>query len=116
MKKNIFLNKQLETLCDIATESHTRIQQDFKEINPIIGVNQKMREVGMPADVVTIDCSKSGKRIILILHDQQPDIISYQFSFKDKDPDKKFENIQFNELTPDKLYNWIKGYFSSTTN
>jgi len=116
MKKNILINKQLETLCDIATESHTRIQQDFKDINPIIGVNQKMREGGLPVDIVTIDCLKSGKRIILILHDQQPDIISYQFSFKDKDPDNKFENIQFNELTADKLYNWIKSYFSSAAN
>ena len=116
MKKPIFINKQLETLFDITTESHTRIQQDFKDINPIVGVNQRMRETGVPADVMTIDCLKSGKRIILILHDQQPDIINYQFSFKDKDPDEKFEHIQFNELTANKLYNWIKGYFSSTTN
>ena len=116
MRNAILINKQLETLLDIATESHTRIQQDFKDINPVVGVNQRMRETGMPADVITIDCLKSGKRIILILHDQQPDIINYQFSFKDKDPDEKFENIQFNELTADKLYNWIKGYFSSTTN
>ena len=116
MRNAILINKQLETLCDIATESHTRIQQDFKDINPIVGVNQKMREGGLPADVMTIDCLKSGKRIILILHDQQPDIISYQFSFKDKDPDEKFENIQFNELTSNKLYDWIKNYFSSTAN
>ena len=110
------INKQLEALCDIATESHARIQQDFKDINPVVGVNQRMRETGMPADIMTIDCLKSGKRIILILHDHQPGIISYQFSFKDKDPDKKFENIQFNELTANKLYDWIKGYFSNTTN
>ena len=116
MKKPILINKKLETLFDITTESHTRIQQDFKDINPVVGVNQKMREAGMPADVVTIDCLKSGKRIILILHDQQPATISYQFSFKDKDPDEKFERIQFNELTADKLYDWIKGYFSSATN
>jgi len=106
------IGKQLEKLCDIATESHTRIQKDFKDINPIVGVNQRMREEGVPADVMTIDCLKSGKRIILILHDQQPDIISYQFSFKDKDPDEKFEHIPFNELTADKLYHWIKSYFS----
>ena len=105
-------NKRLETLCEIATESHKLIQQDFEDINPLVGVNQKMREMGMPADVMTIDCLKNGKRIILILHDQQPDIVNYQFSFKDKDPEGEFEQIQFNELTTDKLYDWIKSYFS----
>lgn len=116
VKKPIFINKKLETLFDITTESHTRIQQDFKDINPVVGVNQRMRETGMPADIMTIDCLKSGKRIILILHDHQPHIISYQFSFKDKDPDRKFENIGVNELTADILYDWIKGYFSSAAN
>ncbi len=116
MKNTISINKQLETLCDIVTESHTRIQQDFKDINPIVGVNQTMREKGGPADLVTIDCSKSGKRIILLVQDKQPDIISYQFSFKEKDPDEKFENIEFNELTANKVYDWIKGYFSGTAN
>lgn len=116
MKKAILINKQLETLCDVVTESQTRIQQDFKDINPIVGVNQRMRETGVPVDIMIIDCSKSGKRIVLILHDQQPDIINYQFSFKDKDPDEEFEHIPFNELTADKLYDWIKSYFSSPAN
>lgn len=113
MENTILNNEQLETLCDIATEAHTRIQQDFKDINPLVGVNQQMRKKGIPADAMTIDCLKSGKRIILILHDHQPDIINYQFSFKDKDPHEKFEQIQFNEVTANKLYDWIKDYFSS---
>ena len=105
------INQRLETVCDIATKSYTRIQQDFKDINPIVGINQKMREMGVPVDAVTIDCLKSGKRIIMILHDHHPDIVQYQFSFKDKDPDEKFEQIQFTELTVTKLYDWTKGYF-----
>lgn len=109
-------DKRLHTLCDIATEAHSWIQRDFKEINPIVGVNQKMRENGVPADAMTIDCLKSRKRIILILHDQHPDIISYQLSFMDKDPDNKHEHIQFNEFTTKKLYNLIKSYFSGSTN
>ena len=98
------------------TESHARIQHDFEDINPIVGVIQQMRDSGVPADAMTIDCSKSDKRIILVLHDHQPDIVSYQFSFKDRDPDDKFEQISFNDLTADRLYEWIKGYFSETLN
>jgi len=114
LRGSILTDKLLSTLCDIATEAHTRIQQDFKDINPIVGVNQSMRTNGVPADAMTIDCLRSRKRIILILHDKQPGNISYQFSFIDKDPNNKFENIQFSELTVQKMYDWIKSYFSTT--
>lgn len=103
----------LQALCDIATDAHTRIQQDFKDIDPVIGVSQKMRTSGIPADAMTIDCLRSGKRIILVLHDQQPGIINYQLSYKDKDPGEKFEQISLSELDAQLLYEWIKNYFSS---
>ena len=82
----------------------------------MVGVNQKMREMSVPVDAITIDCLKSGKRILLILHDHHPDIIRYQFTFKDKDPDEAFEEIPSDELTADQLYDWIKGYFQVTSN
>ncbi len=102
----------LETLCDITTVAHTRIQQDFQDINPIVGVSKNMRKNGVPADAMTIDCLKSGKRIIIVLHDHNPDIINYQFSFKDKDPDSKFEQLPFKKVTSTQIYDWIKVYFS----
>ena len=73
MRVAILNNEKLEVLCDIVTTTHTRIQQDFKDINPMVGFNQKMRGMGVPVDAVTIDCLKSGKRIILILHDHYPE-------------------------------------------
>jgi len=108
-------DKQLSVISDMATEAHARIQKDFTEINPVVGVSRSMRKTGIPADAMTIDCLKSGKRIILVLHDQQPDIIHYQFSFKDKDPDEKFEAVSIEELTTEKLYEWIHVYFLGDT-
>ena len=108
--------KRLKTLCDLVSEVHTQIQKDFKEINPVVGVSQKMRKMGVPADAMTIDCLKSNKRIILVLHDQQPEVINYQFTFKDEDPSDEFEQIKFSELTFQKIYDWIKSYFSTAVN
>ena len=108
----ILTDKLLSALSELATEAHARIQQDFSDINPVVGVNRGMRSAGIPADAMTIDCLKSNKRIILILHDQQPEVISYQFSFKDKDPGDVFEQVKFSEVTTQKLYDWIKSYFS----
>ena len=106
-------HKHLSALCDFASAAHTRIQQDFETINPVIGVSQKMRDGGIPADAMTIDCLKTGKRIIIILHDQQPETLRYQFSFKDKDPADDFEELSFSEFGEATLYTWMKDYFKS---
>ena len=103
--------QQLTTLCDLATEAHTRIQQAFEDIDPVIGVSENMRTTGVPADVMTIDCLKSRKRILLILHDNQPGIINYQLGFIEKDPERKFEQIRSDELTAGTLFSWIRDYF-----
>ncbi len=106
----------LKILSDLATEAHTRIQQDFEDINPVVGISRGMRSIGIPADAMTIDCLKTGKRIIIILHDHQPEIIQYQFSFKSQDPADEFETLQFTDLTAQIMYKWMKDYFSVVTN
>lgn len=75
-----------------------------------------MRESGIPADVMTIDCLKTKKQIIIVLHDAQPETFNYQYSFKDRDPGTKFETYNISELSSQVLYTWIKDYFSNTTN
>jgi hypothetical protein len=110
--KGIILNDQpLAIISDIATEAHALIQKDFSDINPVVGVSRNMRSNGIPADAMTIDCLKTGKRIILILHDDNPDVVLYQFSYKAKDPEAEFLNIQLADLTVAKLYDWIQSYF-----
>jgi len=103
----------LAKLSDIITESHTRIQQEFEHINPVVGINQGMRSVGIPADAMTIDCLKTNKRIIIILHDEQPTCLQYQFSYKNKDPDESFSKVDFEQVTSEKLFDWMRIYFSS---
>ena len=100
----------LAIISDFVTAAHTRIQQDFSELDPVVGVSRKMREAGIPADAMTIDCLRSGKRIIVILHDQQPDIIRYQFSFRDKDPADEFEVMGLDALNTQTFYDWMKDY------
>jgi hypothetical protein len=111
----LLITSGLSKLSDIATVAHTRIQQACKDINPVVGISRGMRAQGIPADAMTIDCLVTGKRIILILHDQQADIVRYQFTFKDQDPTDVFEVIPLTELASSKLYDWMKNYFSITT-
>lgn len=106
------MTEQLQVLCDRATEAHERVQLKHADIDPIVGVHHKMRDAGFAADVMTIDCLKTGKRIILLLHDGEPDIVNYQYSFKEQDPGEKFEKLALDKLTATTLYDWMSNYFA----
>jgi len=103
----------IKQLCDAVEQAHAKIQEDFKNINPVVGVNKQMRTVGIPADVITIDCLKSGKRILFVLHDARPEIAQYQFCLRDEDPADAFESIAIESLTTQLLYDWMKKTFST---
>ena len=102
--EKILSEQPLAVLSDVATEAHALIQKDFKNLNPVVGVSRSMRASGIPADAMTIDCLQSGKRIILILHDDNPEQVLYQFSYKAKDPDDEFKTILLSELSVCLLY------------
>lgn len=105
------MNKQdIYALADVAAAAQAKIQQDFKDVDPIIGINRSMRDAGFPADAMVIDCLQNGRRLTIVLRDEQPGNVAYQFGFIDKDPDMAFENISFNEADEMLFYSWIKSY------
>lgn len=101
----------LEQLSDCITDAHRRIQAEREDINPVVGVNRQMRASGIPADAITIDCLRTDRRILLILHDQQPQLVRYQFGARDRDPESAFEEIRLDALTQTVLVDWMVGYF-----
>ena len=104
----------LKTLSDLATEAHTRIQSGDSGINPVIGLRRGQRDGGFPADVITMDCLQTRKRIVLILHDQHPGQMIYQFAMIDEDREGGFEQMPFAEVSASILHDWMKDYFSDT--
>lgn len=107
-------NEALLSLSDIANQAHENIQLDFKHINPVISVMQGMRKMGIPADVLSIDCLGTKKRILVVLHDELPDVIRYQYTFSDQDPGDDYLQLDSAAVTHETVYAWIKGYFSAS--
>jgi len=101
----------ISNIYELVAEAHADIQRDFSNIDPVVGVNRQMRASGIPADAMTIDCLKSGERILLIFHDEQPELVSYQFCLKDSDPYDEFKTISHSALTTQQLYDWMKERF-----
>ena len=109
MNKN---EQQIYLLGDIVVAAQVKIQQDFRHIDPIVGISHHMRKAGFPIDAMTIDCLASGKRILILINDDKPDCVSYQFGYKDRDPAMEFTELAFKEINEKTVYDWIKEYFS----
>jgi len=101
----------LKSLSDMASEAHARIQAAHEHINPVVEVRQGMRNSGIPADVMTIDCLRTRRRITLILHDEQPGALLYQFITIEDEVGDQFQQMPFGDLSTQVLFDWIQDYF-----
>jgi hypothetical protein len=105
------MSQTIFNLSDLATQAQAKIQQDFPHIDPVIGIRQNMRQAGIAADVLTIDCRRSQKRFIFIIKDSAPDTTNYQLTMIDNEG-SEYKSIDTKKLTVDVLYSWVKQYFS----
>lgn len=101
----------LKILSDMASEAHTRIQQAHQHINPVVEVRRGMRDVGIPADAMTIDCLRTRRRITLILHDEQPGMLLYQFVTIDDEVGEEFQQMPLSGVAVETLFEWMQDYF-----
>jgi hypothetical protein len=101
----------LKALSDMASDAHARIQATHEHINPVIEVRRRMRDAGIPADVMTIDCLRTRRRITLILHDEQPGVLLYQFITIEEEVGDDFQSMRVSDMDTQKLFQWIEGYF-----
>jgi len=106
-------NSPIKHLCDAIEAAHARVQSDFEQINPVVAVNRKMRDFGIATDLMTIDCLRTGKRILIVLHDSEPHTADYQFCLRDEDPADDFTRVPLTTITSQTLYNWMCDTFSS---
>jgi len=101
----------LKALSDMASDAHARIQTRHDHINPVVEVRRSMRNAGIPADVMTLDCLRTRRRITLILHDQQPGVLLYQFITIEQEVGEDFQSVPFSEVDSHKLFTWMEEYF-----
>lgn len=105
----------LKYLSDLASEAHSQIQQAHAAINPVVGVRQGMRDIGIPADAMTIDCLRTRRRILLVLHDESPGMVMYQFTTLAEEMSVDFKQVALAQISSQTLYKWMEEYFSEAT-
>lgn len=104
----------LKHLSDMATDVHARIQQDFADLNPVVGLRHGMRDIDIPADAMTIDCLTSRQRIVLVLHDAHDNTLIYQFTDMDTEADAPYQQLPFDQMNSELLYQWITQHLRKT--
>lgn len=102
----------LKALSDMASDAHARIQAAHQHINPVVSVRRGMRDAGIPADAMTFDCLRTQRRITLILHDEQPGLLLYQFVTIDDEVADEFRQMPMAEVSVDTLVGWMESYFA----
>lgn len=102
----------LKALSDQASEAHAKIQEAHQHINPAIAIRRGLRDSGIPADVMTIDCLRTRRGIMLVLHDGESGTLLYQLMKLDENPDDDFQRKALPEVSTETLFNWMQDYFS----
>ena len=94
-------------LGDIAALAQTKVQAEHPDIDPVIGISHNLREAGFAADTMTIQRHKTDKRILIVLHDDQPDIADVEFGKISEDPRFEFIAYDVHSLTEEVFYQWM---------
>lgn len=91
-------------LSDIAKLAQAQIQLDYPDLDPIIGISHNLRNVGFAADTLTIDNIRNDKRIVMIVFDDKPDQVQYEYCRISQDPNFEFTTLALKELTQERFY------------
>jgi len=86
-------------LAEIISQSQKMIQDEFANIDPIIGINRQLRKQNFACDLLTVDNQRNRRRITFLLEDAKPEIVQYQLSSMDEDPDMPFKQVDTHSLT-----------------
>ncbi|BCE01804.1 hypothetical protein [Marinicellulosiphila megalodicopiae] len=80
-------------LAEIFSHSQKTIQEEFCDIDPIVGINRQLRKQGFKCDLLTVDNQRNRRRITFLLDDTKPTIVQYQLHSMDDDPASEFKEV-----------------------
>ncbi|MBL1319838.1 MAG: hypothetical protein COA63_002080 [Methylophaga sp.] len=78
------MNSKLQDLSEIVARANDLFYSKVEHIDTLMGIMDKtLRKQGMKADAITIDCVVLDKKIVLLLHDDKPDVVSITLGNKE---------------------------------
>jgi hypothetical protein len=80
------MNTKLKKLSKIVAKANDLFYSKFDHINTSMGIMDKtLRAQSMKADAITIDCISRDKKIVFLIHDDKPNLVSIALGNKEGD-------------------------------
>ncbi|MEW6982119.1 hypothetical protein AAD001_05660 [Colwelliaceae bacterium 6471] len=70
------MKSKLDSLSEVVAKANDLFYSKYDNIDTLMGIMDKtLRKQGMKADAITIDCVSLDKKVVLLLHDDKPDVV-----------------------------------------
>jgi len=94
------MNSKLQNLSEIVARANDVFYSKFDNIDTLMGIMDKtLRNQGIKADAITIDCIALDKKIVILLHDDKPDVANIALGNKEGDiySSSEYELVKISE-------------------
>ena len=94
------MNSKLQNLSEIVARANDVFYSKFDNIDTLMGIMDKtLRNQGMKADAITIDCIALNKKIVILIHDDKPDVVNIALGNKEGDiySSSEYELVKISE-------------------
>ncbi len=80
------MKSELKKLSEIVARASDLFYSKFDNVDTLMGIMDKtLRNQGMNADAITIDCIALDKKIVILIHDDKPDFVDIALGNKEGD-------------------------------
>ncbi len=94
------MNSKLQNLSEIVARANDVFYIKFDNIDTIMGIVDKtLRNQGIKADAITIDCIALNKKIVILIYDDKPDVVNIALGNKEGDiySSSEYELVKISE-------------------
>ena len=78
------MKSKLHHLSELVARANDMFYSKFDNIDTLMGIMDKtLRNQGMEADAITIDCIALDKKIVILIHDDKPDVVNIALGNKE---------------------------------
>lgn len=71
------MNEELKNLSEIVARANDLLYTKFENIDTLMGIiDQSLRNQGIKADAVTVECVTVDRKLLILIHDEKPDSVT----------------------------------------
>ena len=105
------MKEPLKTLSETIAEANDLFYEKNKSIDTVIGIMDKtLRQQGMSADAVSVECVPLNKKIVFLVHDDHPQLVNIAFGNKTGDISESAQHA-LNDLSVSDIVEFMLDYF-----